>query len=430
MSWDGHLFVYLPGEAAAVPAGRLVLEEMGPDSIASRYGYGRRYLARPNAVPVDPVSLPLSCLPGDEAMYEPVHPPLFGAVRDAAPDFWGRRVIEARLQVPPDSVPESVYLLHAGPHRFGALDFRPRLDSPEAAGLLPPVTQLGYLLEAADRIQQGMPVPDQLEPIFTGGTMGGARPKALVIHRGEQYLAKFPARNDGFDVPVVERACLELARRAGLDVPPTDLVTLADGRSVMLIERFDRKARGQGFVRRHAVSGLTLLCKDESESLGARYEDLSERIGRHGVDGAVQADRSELYGRIAFNILVSNDDDHLRNHAFVWDGQGRGWRLSPLYDVVPRPQIAAERYLHLSVGPRGRLATLDNLLEAHGAFGLLKREAAAIIARVASVTREWRTVFEELGVPQAECDKVDSAFRRPREVGLDAIERAREAGPP
>lgn len=407
-----------------MPAGRINLEEAGPDSTASRFGYGRRYLGRPNAVPVDPLSLPLSCLPGDEATYEPVHPPLFGAVRDAAPDFWGRRVIEARLKVPPDSVPESVYLLHAGPHRFGALDFRPGMDSPEAAGLLPPITQLDYLMEAVDRVQQGIPVPAQLEPIFTGGTMGGARPKALVIHRGEQYLAKFPARNDGFDVPVVERACLELARRAGLDVPPTDLVQLADGRAVMLIERFDRKAMGEGFVRRHAVSALTVLGKDESESLGARYEEISRRLGSFGVDGRIKADRNELYARVAFNILVSNDDDHLRNHAFVWDDAGKGWRLSPLYDVVPRPQVAVERHLHLSVGPRGRLATLDNLLEAHGDFGLLKRDAAAIIERVASATREWRVFFEELGVPEQGCNKVAAAFRRPREIGMVVVEKA------
>lgn len=168
----------------------------------------------------------------------------------------------------------------------------------------------------------------------------------------------------------------------------------------------------------------TLLGKDESESLGARYEEISERLGHFGVDGRVQADRNELYARIAFNILVSNDDDHLRNHAFVWDGAGKGWRLSPLYDVVPRPQVAVERYLHLSVGPRGRLATLDNLLEAHGDFGLLKREAAAIIERVASATREWRVFFEELGVPEQECNKIASAFRRPREIGMVVVEKA------
>ncbi|MDP2792833.1 MAG: HipA domain-containing protein, partial [Sulfurisoma sp.] len=390
-------------------------------STASSFGYGRRYLARPDVVPVDPLSLPLACLPGDEARYEPVNPPLFGAVRDAAPDFWGRRVLEARLKVPPDSVPESVYLLNAGPHRFGALDFRPELTSPEAPGLPPPLTQLEYLVEAADRIQAGAPIPAHLEPIFTAGTLGGARPKALVLHQGQQYLAKFPARNDGFNVPAVERACLELARRAGLDVPQTDLKVLADGRHVMLIERFDRRAVGDGFARRHCVSALSLLGKHETESLGARYEDLSLKLGEYGVDGYVQADRNELYARIAFNILVSNDDDHLRNHAFIWDPPGKGWRLSPLYDVVPRPQLGLERYLHMSVGPQGRLATLGNLIAAHGSFGLAKTTAATVIDRVASVTREWRTVFEEMAVPAADCDKVASAFRRPRDIGLDTV---------
>ncbi|MFZ4539001.1 type II toxin-antitoxin system HipA family toxin [Propionivibrio sp.] len=332
--------------------------------------------------------------------------------------------MEAKLKVPPDSVAESIYLLNAGPHRFGALDFRLGLDSTETAGLLPPIMQLEYLLEAADRIQVGAPIPAQLESIFFVGTMGGARPKALVIHQGEQYLAKFPAKKDSFNVPAVERACLELARKADLNVPVTDLSTLADGRQVMLIERFDRRAVGNAFIRRHCVSALTILGKHETESLGTPYEDIAVKIGEVGVDSRVKADRDELYGRIAFNILISNDDDHLRNHAFVWDAEGKGWRLSPMYDVVPRPQVALERYLHMSVGPRGRLATLDNLLEAHGSYGLLRKNAAAIIDRVARVTREWRVLFDELGVPSADCDKVASAFRRPRDIGLDAVESA------
>ena len=424
MTWNGYAFMYLPGETAAVPAGNLELQELGAESIASRFGYGRRYLNRPDAVPVDPVSLPLTCLPGDQATYEPVNPPLFGAMRDAAPDFWGRRVIEAKLKLPPDSVPESVYLLNSGPHRFGALDFRPELASPEMPGLLPQLTQLEYLVEAADRIQAGAPVPAQLELIFTAGTMGGARPKALVLYRGEQYLTKFQARGDGFNVPAVERACLELARKAGLDVPPTDLKQMADGRHVMLIERFDRRAVGDGFVRRHCVSALTLLGKHESESLGTRYEDISDKLGMHGVDAGVKRDRKELYARIAFNILVSNDDDHLRNHAFMWDSAGKGWRLSPLYDVVPRPQVSRERYLHMSVGPQGRLATLDNLLDAHGSFGLLRKDAAAIIDRIATAVREWRVLFEDLGVPDVDCEKVASAFRRSKEIGLDVVVKA------
>jgi serine/threonine-protein kinase HipA len=424
VSWNGYVFMYPPGETTAVPAGDLELQEMGTESTTSVFGYGRRYLTRPNAVPVDPVSLPLTCLPGDQSHYEPANPPLFGAVRDAAPDLWGRRVLETMLKVPPDSVPESVYLLHAGPHRFGALDFRPDLASAEAPGLLPPLTELEYLVEAADRIQEGEPIPARLEPFFTAGTMGGARPKALVRHHGEQYIAKFPAKHDGFNVPAVEHACLELARRAGLNVPATEHKVLADGRHVMLIRRFDRHAVGEAFARRHCVSALTLLSKHESESLGTRYEDLSEKLGQYGVDAFVQADRDELYARIAFNILVSNDDDHLRNHAFIWEPVGKGWRLSPLYDVVPRPQVSLERYLHMSVGPQGRLATLDNLLEAHGSFGLLRQDAALIIDRIASVTREWHGVFEELQVPGPDCDKVSSAFRRPKDIGLGVVEKA------
>lgn len=423
MSWKGVVFAFLPEGAEAVPAGRLTLLEDGARPVGSTFGYGTRYLGRPDAVPIDPLSLPLSCQPGDRRLYEPVSGlPLFGAVRDAAPDFWGRRVIEAKLGVPPNSLAESAYLLHAGAHRFGALDFRDKPHSPASPGALPPLADLRYLLEAADRVQEGLPVPAQLQRLFEVSSLGGARPKALVVHEGRQFLAKFPARGDAFDVPVIERACLELARQCGLRVPATDLVTLPDGRHVMLIERFDRvPLAGGGFARRHCVSALTLLGKDEQESAASSYAELAQAIADHGADGFVAADRAELYARVAFNVLVSNDDDHLRNHAFMWEPQGRGWRLSPLYDVVPHPQVARVRLLHLSVGPQGRRATLDNLFEAHGAFGLLKPDAAAVIERVAAGVREWRTCFDELGVSPRQCELVKSAFRRPRDVGLNEI---------
>lgn len=424
MSWQGFVFMHRPTALDAVPAGELVLEESGVESLTSQFGYGRRYLARPDAIPVDPLSLPLTCLPGDELRYSPKQPPLFGAIRDAAPDFWGRRVIEAKLQLPPNGAAESVYLLNAGPHRFGALDFRPLRDSPPAEGLLPADTELEYLLEAADRIAEGLPVPGRLAAIFEVASVGGARPKAVINHGGRQYLAKFPTKTDGFDIPVVERACLELAREAGLDVPQTAWRKLGDGRTIMLIERFDREPRVAGLYRKHAVSALTLLGCHENQSLGTPYATLAQAISQYGVTGAIQTDRAELYGRIAFNILVSNDDDHLRNHAFLWDPAGQGWRLSPLFDVVPRPQLAHERNLHLSVGPRGRRATLDNLLAAHGDFGLLLPAAAAIIDRVAGVVREWQTFFEDLGVPGREIDRVATAFRRPRDIGLADVARA------
>lgn len=425
MSWKGYVFTYLPQSAQAVPAGELNLLEEGGETVGSTFGYGVRYLKRPDAVPVDPISLPLSSVAGDQARYEPRggHS-LFGAVRDAAPDFWGRRVIEAKLQVPPNSLPESAYLLNSGTHRFGALDFRGSRDAAEDEGALPPIADLGYLLEAADRVQEGLPVPAQFQMLFQVATLGGARPKALVFHKGKQFLAKFPSKGDGFDVPVVERACLELARECGLDVPETDLVTLPDGRNVMLIERFDRTSLPGGeFARKHCVSALTMLGKVEQESLASSYGEIAHAISINGVDGYVHKDRTELYARIAFNILVSNDDDHLRNHAFVWEPQSKAWRLSPLYDVVPHPQIAQERRLHLSLGPQGRTATLTNLLDAHGDFGLFKHDAAQIIDRVAGRVREWRNTFEAWGVPKVQSDLVEAAFRKPRDVGALDVEK-------
>jgi serine/threonine-protein kinase HipA len=422
MSWSGYAFTHLPGSSTSVPAGELQLIEEGSHTLGSTFQYGRKYLDRAQAMPVDPFSLPLSCEPGPASQQPRNGLAMFGAIRDSAPDFWGRRVIQTKLKVPPDSLPESQYLLHAGTHRFGALDFRAGLTDPHDTGTLPPIAELRYLAEAADRIQEGQPVPAELSMLFQVAGLGGARPKAVVLHKGSQYLAKFLAKSDGWNVPLIERACLELARRCGLNVPATDIVTLADGRDVMLIERFDRvNLPSGGFERRHCVSALSILGKVEQESAASSYGEIAQAIRTFGVDGCVSDDERELYRRVAFNILVSNDDDHLRNHAFVWDPRGKGWRLSPLYDVVPHPQVSQDRRLHLSIGPHGRAATLVNLMEAHGEFGLLKREAARIIDSVCGCVREWPTVFEELGVSGAQCDTVAQAFRRPRDIGAEEV---------
>lgn len=420
--WHSVVFAWLPREARAVPAGRLVIEEEGSRVVGSRFGYGKRYCERKAAFDIDPASLPRRALgPGNEAVPAGTLA-FFGAIRDAAPDLWGRRVIENKLRVLPGSLPESAYLEHAGSNRFGALDFRSTPEAEEKHGMLPDMLALDYLMQAVERVEAGDAMPANLEFFFDAGpSMGGARPKAVVLHEGRQWIAKFPSRGDGFNMPLIEFATLELARKAGLDVPATHLVSLADGRKVLLVERFDREAQGDRISRRHAVSALTLLGLDEAQSSTAAYSDLSIALGEYGVSGQVAADREELFGRMVFNILVSNDDDHLRNHAFVSVPDSSGWRLSPLYDVVPKPQVASERFLHLSVGEDGRLATLDNAFGAAGLFGLHDRAAAGIIDRIAGVVREWRTGFREFGVGDDEADKVASAFRRPRDIGLTKI---------
>ncbi len=420
--WETTVFVYLSGETTAVPAGKLAMLEEGTQVRASTFGYGRIYLERSKAIPVDPVSLPLSgAKPGSERIYEPCNGlELFGAVRDAMPDAWGRRVIENKLRAEPNSLKESEYLMHAGSNRFGALDFRMSPSAGESVGLMPNAMDLPYLLEAADRVQCHEQLPEHLRQLFDAGpSMGGARPKAVVTKDGKVWLAKFPAQGDVFNVPQIEQACLELARECGLNVPKTELVTVPGGRQIMLIERFDRIVKEDGELsRKHVVSALTLLGLHETESPTASYSGIARKLSELGASGFVQSDREELFARMVFNILVGNDDDHLRNHAFVWDESARGWMLSPLYDVLPKPQMGHERYLHLGVGEHGRLATLDNALSHAGQFGLLPPRASSIVDRIARQAREWRTFFEaRMGIPISECDKVASAFRKPKDIG-------------
>jgi serine/threonine-protein kinase HipA len=421
------VFIHLPGETEAVPAGRLSMIEQGTQVQASTFAYGRRYVARANAVPVDPVALALLPAQNDQDRLPPAGLALFGALRDATPDAWGRRVIENRLRAPPNGLPESVYLDHAGPHRAGALDVRETPTSPAAQSALPSALDLQHLLDAAALIEQGQPVPAHLEVFFAGGpSVGGARPKAVITANGHEWIAKFPARGDPFNVPLIEYATLELARQAGLRVPPLRIETLADGRQAMLIQRFDREPLQRGIARKHMVSALTLLALPEQASPDSSYAAIADVIGRYGVSGQIAADREELFARMVFNILVSNDDDHLRNHAFLFDAHSQGWRLSPLYDVVPKPQVAQERVLHLSVGPQGRAARLDNALAGAGRFGLLPPRAAGVIDRILGVLREWRERFESSGVPVVDCDRVATAFRRASEIGMQAVERRRD----
>lgn len=421
---ERYVTIQLPGDAQAVPAGLLTLFEEGRETLLSRFTYGRGYLRRANALAVDPSSLPLDARAERTDITPTGGLELFGALRDATPDLWGRRVIENRLRADPDSLPESVFLDCAGPHRAGALGIQTSLNDAPHAGDLPGIIELEHLLEAADRVESGLPVPAHLELFFAGApSLGGARPKALLVCEDHQWIAKFPARNDPFDVPVIERATLELARQAGLAVPPTRLESLSDGRHVMLIQRFDRASQSSGCHKRHMVSALTALGVAEQDSPRMRYADIARAIEQLGSRGQIQVDRTELFRRLVFNILASNDDDHLRNHAFLYDDAAHGWRLSPLYDVVPRPSASQERYLHLGVGPEGRMSTLDNALAGCEQFGLNSIEAAAMIDLIVRTVREWKGVFEALAVPGLQIDRIGSAFRPPSTIGMATVER-------
>src|SRR6201988_5133072 len=222
-----YVFTYLDTEW--VPCGQLTLSEDGAKLSASTFAYGLRYLQRPGAVEVEPVSLSLRDMDAvrGKALFPPNNLPSFGGIRDAAPDAWGRRVIESRLKVPANSLPESAYLVHAGSQRVGALDIRASRASSATPGF-GSWNNLEYLMDAAQRIDEGLPVPAPLEEIFAeGSALGGARPKATV--RDDErvlWLAKFPSRNDPLAVPVVETATLRLASAPGLTVPQVRVIKL------------------------------------------------------------------------------------------------------------------------------------------------------------------------------------------------------------
>lgn len=411
---DAPLMVFAHMGGAWAPCGQLTLIEEGPRLLASSFAYGMNYLKRAGALEVDPVALSIADKTAVTAKrLLPVGgQPFFGGIRDAAPDAWGRRVIEAKLKAPANSLPESQYLLHAGSDRVGALDIRSHITHAPTAGASA-WHSLAHLVEAASRIDEGLPVPAHLDAIFQGGSaLGGARPKASIRdEQGILWLAKFASASDAMDVPSIEAATLLLAKETGQCVPPVRTQSLSE-RNIMLIQRFDRYWTETGSeCRMGFVSGLTMLGCDESESPNKSYADLADAIRRYCHPSVIRRDNEELFRRMVFNILVTNDDDHLRNHGFVWDPRLGGWALSPLYDVMPRAAVATERYLHLGVGPQGRLADLDNALAAHAKFTLSQSKACEIMSNVWAVVREWRVYFDQYGVAEEQMDKVATAFR-------------------
>ncbi|WP_158903520.1 type II toxin-antitoxin system HipA family toxin [Burkholderia sp. L27(2015)] len=441
---ESRLIAFANIGAQWAPCGQLALTEENSNLIASSFAYGLNYLKRNDALEVDPVSLSIADRTSISGKYllpvNALH--FFGGIRDAAPDSWGRRVIEAKLKAPPNSLPESEYLLHAGSERVGALDFRSsRTDLPTVS--VNSWHTLSHLMEAAERIEDGLPIPAHLEAIFVEGTaLGGARPKASVRDElGVLWLAKFASRQDRFDIPGIECAALRMAEKAGLTVPLVKTLLLGE-RRIMLIRRFDRYwmvpgdapasnagllklGCGDGRVEHRSgfLSGLTLVACDEAESRDKSYADLADAIRKYCHPSVIRDDNAELFKRMVFNIFVSNDDDHLRNHGFIWDAALPGWRLSPLYDVLPRASNATERYLHLSIGRDGRLATLDNALSWHDKFTLSRRTASQLIADIWRVVREWRVYFDEFGVDAAEMDKAAPAFRHIDDISTPELRK-------
>jgi serine/threonine-protein kinase HipA len=312
------VWIWLPGELEPVVCGRLD-DEAGTIT----FTYARSYLERSDAVAVYGAELPLER--GAQQAAAGRRLPL--CIDDAMPDSWGRQVVNYRLGTPTEAHHEFTYLRQSGSDRIGALDFQDSPELYEPRGLDHP--DLDDLAEAARRIQAGEVLSDELATaLLHGSSVGGARPKALINTGDRRLIAKFSSSTDVYPVVQGEFVAMTLAARCGLQVAPVELQRSA-GRHALLVERFDRDPGGS---RRRVVSALTILGLDTFP--GGRYATyvaLADRIRSGFTEPA--ATLAELFGRISFNILSSNTDDHGRNHAaFV----GGDCTLTPAYDICPQ----------------------------------------------------------------------------------------------
>jgi len=401
MSDRAYLYAYLPGEAAPSLVGQVIVLATGNDGFC-RFKYAREWLDHRRAFPLDPELLPLEehefeSQPGWE---------VFSVLRDAGPDYWGRKLIERRLNRFGST--ELEFLLATGDQRVGALAFA-TARIPPGTKSPPPVARLKDLMEAAARVERDEPVaPDVLDLLGPAtGTLGGMRPKATVEHEGKLWIAKFAARDDRYAITRWEYATLELAAHCGLNVPERRL-RIVGRRPVLLAARFDRRLRDGILGRAHYLSGLTMLGLHERDYGRGSYAALAQWLRRHSV--APREDCRELFRRMVFNVLIGNTDDHLRNHAVI-DFRD-GFRLSPVFDILPWPSTGAQRMQAIGVGTQGRIATIDNLRSEAGLFGLEADDAKAEVSRLQTIVRgQWKPACEDAGIPKRELRAIAEALK-------------------
>lgn len=402
---EAYVYIQLPGSLETVPAALLKVQTLPDGTQVGRFRYGDRYLERKDAVALDPFQLPLAKQVFAFTQLKGVP----GAVRDAGPDAWGRRVIEHKLERSAADLQEIDYLQHGPQDGAGNLSFGLKAQPPAPKRQYNRTHQLAELIAATQAIEEGRPVSAHLlEQLDPGTSMGGARPKATIEDAHNLWLGKFPARDDRFNMQRVEFATLDLARRCGLNVTQSRLQTVG-GSDVLMLRRFDRDYTEKGYLRLGLVSGLTVLDCGDSHLDRDRwsYPLLADQLRRWS--DKPEADCGELFRRMVFNAAVTNNDDHPRNHALL--RTNKGWRLSPAYDLVPAPMVSIERRdLALAVGQYGRTASIYNLLSQSGRFGLSAQEARSQIDQLVDVVRHWRDSFFSCGVSARDIDYIVPAM--------------------
>lgn len=347
----------------------------------------------------------------------------FGVFADASPDRWGRLLMKRRHErdIRSGATPEgsklfeSDYLL--GVHdafRVGAIRLKTDANGPflddHHDRAAPPMTSMRELEEASRRFEQGEDMSEGRDwlriLIAPGGSLGGARPKASVTDPDNAlWIAKFPSNADEHDVGAWEMVVNILANACGLRVAEATAGKYASNHHCFMVRRFDRTATGE---RLHFASAMTMTehVDGDDHSSGASYLEIAEVLMRHGA--SPEADLQELWKRIVFNMLVSNTDDHLRNHGLIL-APGKGWQLSPAYDMNPVPYSDG---LKLNVSEDDNALDLDLVRSVAGYFRLKDADAIAIIDQLRDrIRRLWRPAARKLGIGTREQARMASAFR-------------------
>jgi serine/threonine-protein kinase HipA len=403
------VYIMMPGDTEFVAAGRFELSTDRHGVATGRFVYGKSYLARANAVPIDPIDLKLT----DRVVETRQLKGIFGALRDASPDYWGRRVIEKFSGVA--QLGELDYLLHSPDDRAGALGFGLNVVPPAPKRAFSRTLDLAKLQALIDKIiaeEELPPGPDSehAQTLMLGGTsMGGARPKAVVENGHTLWIAKFNRPDDRWNSARVEHAMLLLAQECGINVADSRLETIGD-RDVLMVRRFDRQFTDAGYQRARMLSALTLLRTGDTHQDRDRwsYVLLAEELRR--VSKRPETDAPELFRRMCFNALISNTDDHPRNHAVI--ATDADWRLSPAYDLTPTTPVSLERRdLAMAIGDLGRYAHAENLLSQARRFLLSQEDATNIVNQMEKQVRDrWYPVAKAAGVSEVDCAKISGAF--------------------
>lgn len=373
------------------------------------FEYDRNWLNHPKRFSLDPA---LKLVVG--SFHAASDKPLFGAIDDSAPDRWGRLLMRRSERKNAEhekrtarALKEIDFLLMVDDEgRQGALRFKREEQGPFLTTYdknhIPPLVSVGKLLTAASHVMQDSDTEEDLRLLLApGSSLGGARPKSSVRDKdGHLAIAKFPRKDDEINIIAWEAVALSLANKAGIQVPEWRIETVAR-QQILLSRRFDRRKN----IRIPFLSAMSILGAKDNEMHS--YLEIADAIRQ--MSASPKEDLEALWRRIVFNVLVSNVDDHLRNHAFLYSGLS-GWRLSPAYDLNPTPTDIKPRILSTAIDLIDPSASLDIAVSVAHYFDLDNIKAKKIFKEVGSATALWREEASKVKIKKIEIDRMASAF--------------------